>query len=120
MATGWVEVTIIGTARHLQDATGLSHAERRRKVGDDILHYISSLGRFGNEVPSKCATFFWTSMIASARARRACNRAFSLRRASSSSASSSRGATLGPRRREVRLPSLPWSRSLRHLEMLEE
>ena len=58
--------TILATAGNLQDATGLSSPNERGKLGDRRLHYTSPLGRVGNEVPSKCATFFWMSMIASA------------------------------------------------------
>ena len=65
-------------------------------------------------IPSRSASFFWVSIIASARCRRCFSWAMSRRAAANSELSGLLGGTFGPRRAGVSAPNVPASRWRRH------
>src|SRR5919108_511 len=102
--------TVQAAARHTQGSTGglqpdpLGHVFR-------LLHQSVSFFDTGL-APTSCATFFWTSMISSARSNSSFRRWFSrCKRASSATL----GSTFGPRRCPANPFRLPRSRCSRHL-----
>src|SRR3989442_680601 len=64
---GGPALPIVAGPRHVERRTQRAHPQGRAPLGDD-LHHRGSLGPSG--APSKAATFFWTSTIASARSAR--------------------------------------------------
>ena len=69
-----------------------------RRQGDDRVHHdLSSLSGVASGIPSRAATFFWISMIASACSNLRPSRAFSRLACASSAAKGFRAADLGPR-----------------------
>ena len=60
-----------GSARQPQGGAGGGRDAGRRRQGKDGVHQdLPALSLGSSAVPSRCATFFWRSMIASARSRR--------------------------------------------------
>jgi hypothetical protein len=59
--------TVNAGTRHVQGCAGAGgQTGCRRQIGDRLHHDASSLSGVASGMPSRAATFFWTSMIASA------------------------------------------------------
>src|SRR5215207_37469 len=117
---GQLPRTIMATARQPQHPAGFNNANGCGQVINRIHYDRSSERGMGRVTPSSCATFFWTSMISSAWAKRASKRAFSVRTWASSSANGSGGTTFGPRGCGVSAWSWPAARKRRHLTRWDE
>jgi hypothetical protein len=90
--------TVEAGARHVQRRAGAGGETGRRRQGDDRVHHGSSSlsGSVASGIPSRAATFFWMSMIASACSNLRPSRAFSRLAFASSAARRLPGARLGP------------------------
>src|SRR3984893_17382567 len=85
-------------ARHVQGRAGAGGQTGSRRQRDDrCRHDLSSLSGVASGIPSRAATFFWISIIASACSNRRPSRAFSRLACTSSAAKGLRAADLGPR-----------------------
>ncbi len=110
---------VVARARHAQGSTGRSQPKRPGQLTQRLDHHRSSDSLGGRLAPSSCATFFWTSLLVPACVRRACKRAFSLRKRTSSSCSGSLAAGGGPHGCGISVCRAARARSLRHFEICE-
>src|SRR6202051_3472778 len=103
--------TVDAGARYVQGRAGAGGQTGSRRQRDDrCRHDLSSLSGVASGIPSRAATVFWISMIASACSNRRPSRAFSRLACTSSAAKGMRAADLGPRLGGVSAPRAPPSR----------
>src|SRR6202163_2879534 len=113
--------TVDAGARHVQGRAGAGGQTGSRRQRDDrCRHDLSSLSGVASGIPSRAATFFWISMIASACSNRRPSRAFSRLACTSSAAKGLRAADLGPRLAGVSAPRAPLSRCRRQSVRVDE
>src|SRR5208282_694978 len=107
--------------RHVQGRAGAGGQTGRRRQGDDrVYHDASSLSDVASGMPNRAATFFWTSMIASACSNLRLSRAFSRLACASSAAKGFSTAGFGPRLPGVSAPRAPLSRCRRQSDKVDE
>src|SRR5437867_3147333 len=112
--------TVVARAWRPQHPAGFGNTNGRGQFVHRLHYDRSSERGAGRVAPSSCATFFWTSIISSAWARRESKRAFSWRNWASSSASGSGGGGFGPRGWGASAWSWPAARKRRHLTRWDE
>ena len=104
-----------------ESVAGAGDQTGHRRQGDDGVHHdLSSLSGVASGIPSRAATFFWISMIASACSNLRPSRAFSRLACASSAAKGFRAAALGPRLAGASAPRAPLSRWRRQSARLDE
>src|SRR6516162_1091543 len=114
-------LTVDAGARHVHGRAGAGGQTRPWCQRDDRVHHdTSSLSGVASGIPSSAATFFWISMIASARSNLRPRRAFSRLACASSAAKGFGTAGLGPRLVGVSAPRAPLSRCRRQSVSVDE
>src|ERR1019366_169410 len=114
-------LTVDAGARHVQSRTGAGSQTRRWRQGYDRVHHdLSSLSGVASGIPSRAATFFWISMIASACSNLRPSRAISRLDCASSAVKGFRAVSLGPRLVGVSAPRTPLSRCRRQSVRVDE
>src|SRR6202140_845155 len=113
--------TVDAGARHVQGRAGAGGQTGSRRQRDDrCRHDLSSLSGVASGIPSRAATFFWISMIASACSNLRPSRAFSRLACASSAVKGFRAVGFGPRLAGVSAPRAPLTRCRRQPVRVDE
>src|SRR5271163_3882224 len=113
-------LTVDAGARDVHSRAGAGDQTGRHQRDDRIHHDLSSPSGVASGIPSRAATFFWISMIASACSNLRPRRAFSRLACTSSAAKGLRAADLGPRLAGISAPRAPLSRCRRQSVRVDE